>query len=297
MKRTLRIRCLLSLAFVAIASWLGTAYWFGREIPDPSIQQRSLQSAVLGEQRGYRIHLPESYAHSPRKRYPVVYVLDGSSQDVHTAASAELMARIGVMPEAIVVGIPNTSGEGRNRDYTPPGMRQDTDEADSPDGQADRFLAFLQQELIPKIEREFRTNGERVLAGNSRGGLFVVYALTAEPALFRAYIANSPALWRDDAAMVHRLDGFLRGHRELRTTLFLSLGGAENAKMTKAYRQAFAVLQREAPSGLRWKAYRTPDATHADNAQKATPLALQWAYPVDLQSEATPLRQAVNIGP
>ena len=150
------------------------------------------------------------------------------------------------------------------------------------------FLAFLQRELIPRVEREFRAGDRRALAGNSRGGLFVVYALTAEPALFHAYIANSPALWRDDAAMVRRLDGFLRSRRDLRATLFLSLGGAENPKMAKAYQQAIAVLQRAAPAGLRWKAYRTPDATHADNAQKATPLALQWTYPVDDRNEAAP---------
>ncbi len=280
MKRTIWIRWLLSLVFVAIASWLATAYWFGREIPDPSVQERSMQSALLGEQRSYRVHLPESYAHSPSKRYPVIYVLDGSSQDVHTAASADVMARIGAMPEAIIVGIPNAGNEGRMRDYTPPGMRQDLDDADSPQGGADRFLAFLQRELIPQVEREFRANDQRVLAGNSRGGLFVVYALTTEPGLFRAYIANSPALWRDDSMMVRRLESFLRSHRNLRTTLFLSLGGGENAKMTKAYRQAIAVLQRDAPAGLRWKAYSPPDATHADNAQKATPLALQWAFPV-----------------
>ena len=33
MKRTLRIRCALALVFVAVASWLATAYWFGRDVP------------------------------------------------------------------------------------------------------------------------------------------------------------------------------------------------------------------------------------------------------------------------
>lgn len=277
MKGTLRIRCLLALAFVAFASWLATAYWFGREVPDPAVRQGSLQSAVLAEARGYQVHLPEGYARSPAKRYPVIYVLDGGSQSAHTAASAELMARIGAMPDVIVVGIP--SGERRARDYTPPGMRQDTDEADGPDGEADRFLAFLKRELIPQVEREYRASGERVLAGYSRGGLFVVHALIAEPGLFRAYIANSPALWRDDAAMVKRLQRFLRDTPGVRATLFLSLGGAENAKMTAAYRQAIALLRRDAPPGLHWKAYSPPGATHADNAQKATPLGLQWTWP------------------
>jgi predicted alpha/beta superfamily hydrolase len=187
------------------------------------------------------------------------------------------MARIGASPETIVVGIPNVDGKGRQRDYTPPGMRQDIDDADGPQGRADRFLAFLRSELIPHVEREFRANGERTLAGNSRGGLFAVYALTAGDGSFRHYIANSPALWRDDDAMVQRLDRFLRGHRAgLHADLFLSLGGAENAKMRRAFGRAVATLQRDASPGLRWKAYTTPAATHADNARKATPVALRW---------------------
>jgi predicted alpha/beta superfamily hydrolase len=267
---------LLSLAFAVAVTWLAASYWFGRELPDPSVLQRSLRSGLLGETRAYLVHLPEGYAREPARRYPVIYVLDGSSQDVHTAASAELMARIGASPETIVVGIPNVDGKGRQRDYTPPGMRQDIDDADGPQGRADRFLAFLRSELIPHVEREFRANGERTLAGNSRGGLFAVYALTASDGLFEHYIANSPALWRDDGEMVKRLDRYLRDHRGPRGDLFLSLGGAENAKMKRAFGRAVATLQRDAGAGLRWKAYTTPAATHADNAVKATPVALRW---------------------
>jgi len=265
---------LLSLVVVAAASWVATAYWFGRDIPDPSIQTSTLASSVLGEERTYAVHLPDSYARSPTKRYPVLYVLDGTSQSVHTADTAEVMARIGVMPEAIVIGIP--SGDARNRDYTPPGMRQDADDSSSGDGQADRFLGFLQRELIPQVQRDFRTTPRGTLVGNSRGGLLVVHAFTTQPTLFDAYVAHSPALWRDDSAMVARLDRLLREHRELRGTLFLSLGGDENPKMTAAFRKTIAVLQREAPPSLQWRALITPGAAHDDNARKATPVALQW---------------------
>ena len=274
MKKTTWIRWMLSLVLVAAASWLATAYWFGRDIPNPSIQPRTLASAVLGEERTYFVHLPDSYARSPGKRYPVLYVLDGTSQSVHTAASADVMARVGAMPEAIVIGIP--SGDKRNRDYTPPGMRQDTDETGSANGQADRFLDFLQRELIPRVERELRTKPRRTLVGNSRGGLFVVHAFTTQPALFDAYVAHSPALWRDGSAMVARLDRFLREHRTMRGKLFLSLGSDENPKMTAAFRKTTAVLQREAPAGLQWHALTTSGAVHDDNARKAMPVALQW---------------------
>lgn len=279
MKKTVWTCWMLSLILVAAASWLATAYWFGRDIPDPSIQTRTIASSVLGEERTYAVHLPDSYARAPGKRYPVFYVLDGTSQSVHVAATAELMARIGAMPEAIVIGIP--SGDKRNRDYTPPGMRQDADDAGSAEGQADRFLAFLQRELIPQVQREFRTTPRRTLAGNSRGGLFVVHAFTTQPTLFDAYVAHSPALWRDDAAMVARLDRFLRAHRDLRGKLFLSLGGDENQKMTAAFSKTIALLQREAAAGLQWRSVITPDAVHDDNARKATPVALQWLQQTD----------------
>ena len=282
MNRTIWIRWMLSLVLVAAASWLATAYWFGRDIPDPSIQARTLASSVLGEERTYSVHLPDSYARAPTQRYPVLYVLDGTSQSVHVAATAELMARLGAMPEAIVIGI--QSGDARNRDYTPPGMRQEADDAGSAEGQADRFLGFLQRELIPQVQREFRTTPRRTLVGNSRGGLFVVHAFTRQPALFDGYVAHSPALWRDDSAMVTRLDRFLRGHRDLRGKLFLSLGGDENPKMTAAFRKTIAALQRAAPPGLQWRSVITPGAVHDDNAQKATPVALQWLQ----QTEATP---------
>ncbi|HSD16363.1 MAG TPA: alpha/beta hydrolase-fold protein [Thermomonas sp.] len=286
MKSTIRIRCLLSLVLVAATSWLATAYWLGRDIPDPSIQQRSLVSSVLGEERTYAVHLPDSYARSPTKRYPVFYVLDGTSQSGHVAATAEVMARIDAMPEAIVIGIP--SGDARNRDYTPPGMRQDADEANGADGQADRFLGFLQRELIPRVQREFRTTPRRTLVGNSRGGLFVVHALITQPRSFDAYIAHSAALWRDDAAMVARLGRVLRDRRDLRGRLFLSLGGDENAKMTAAFRKAIEVLRREAPTGLQWRALITPGAGHDDNARKATPVALQWLQQADAAASNAP---------
>lgn len=134
-------------------------------------------STALGEQREYLVHLPRSYKAAPNQRYPVIYVLDGSSQDVHTAASAMLMANIGVLPEVIVVGIPNIDDKGRQRDYTPPGIRQDIDDRAGPEGRADPFLEFLRSELISEIDRSYRTTASRTLAGNSRGSLY------ADPAL------------------------------------------------------------------------------------------------------------------
>jgi predicted alpha/beta superfamily hydrolase len=293
MKKWMFIVLPLSVAVTAIITWFTCLYLFERPVFDGSVEQKSIHSPSLGELRDYLVHLPESYRSKPDQRYPVIYVLDGSSQDLHTAASAALMARIGVTPEVIVVGIPNISGQGRQRDYTPPGMRQDIDDNDSPDGEADKFLAFMRNELIAEIDKSYRTSPSRLIAGNSRGGLFVLYALMADPTLFNTYIANSPALWRDNDRVVEQFDRFLQNNRSTKSALFLSLGSDENDKMRGAFQRTITVLESRAPATLRWHSQFTAGAKHGNNAELATPVALRWAF----DSEWVPARTSIESSP
>lgn len=268
----------LAVVVTAVVTWLASLYVLERPVFGDRVEQHTMQSSALGEQRGFLVHLPESYSTATGARYPVIYVLDGSSQDIHTAESAALLARIGLMPEVIVVGIPNTSGEGRQRDYTPPDMRQDTDPGNPATGGADRFLAFIRDELIPHVEARYRTAPGRMLAGHSRGGLFVTYAFISEPGLFDAYMAHSPALWRDEHRMVRHLQRILAGNVSADSTLFLSLGSEENEKMRRAYDEAVTVLANSAPPQLKWRAYTSQGGGHSRNPRMATPVALHWLY-------------------
>lgn len=236
------------------------------EPADPHVTAAVVQSNVLAEQRDLIISLPESYQREPGRRYPVLYVLDGSSHAGHTAESARLMARIGVMPEVIVVGIPS-SRENRERDYTPPSMH----------GGADRFLRFLERELIPHVERTYRATSTRMLAGHSRGGLFVMYSLLERPDLFGARFAYSPALWHDDDRIVAEMAKSLKA-RTAPGFLYLSLGDGENEKMTRAFRKAVGVLRTSAPPALRWRADITTGANHSNNAVLSTPVALHTYF-------------------
>jgi predicted alpha/beta superfamily hydrolase len=269
---------ILTAAVSSFATFAVNDYFSHRPDFGKNVEVKTLRSDSLRESREFLVHLPESYLREPNRRYPVIYVLDGSSEDIHTAASAALMARIGVMPEVLVVGIPNVSGEGRQRDYTPPGMRQDIDETKSPEGKADAFHAFLKTELIPEIEKIYRTAGPRMLAGNSRGGLFVVYSLIADPSLFDTRFAHSPALWRDDDALVVQLEKFLSSKPALDGFLYLSLGGEENEKMTAAFKRTVAVLETHAPPSLKWKADFTAGANHGSNAELATPVGFRFFF-------------------
>src|SRR3546814_13436921 len=89
----------LVIIVTAVITWFASLYVFERPIFDDGVDQGTIQSATLGESRTYLVHLPSSYMRYPHRRSPVIYVLDGSSPDVHTAASAALMASIDAMPD------------------------------------------------------------------------------------------------------------------------------------------------------------------------------------------------------
>ena len=257
---------------------LASGWYFGQETLPEGAVHSTMQSSVLGETRELIVHPPENYADQPERRYPVIYVLDGSSQDTHTASSAALMARIGLMPQVIVVGLPNVSGEGRQRDYTPPFMRQDLDEEGSAMGRGDRFIAFLKTEIIPEIDRRYRTTSPRMLAGHSRGGLLVAYSLMHEPDLFQARFAHSPALFRDDAIMAKRLEEYFARGPTSSSFFYMSMGGKEVPHMLAAFERVRDVLAAKAPPGLRWQADRTPGADHGHNGEWATPVGFRALY-------------------
>lgn len=241
---------------------------------DPDVGR--LDSAALGEVRQYSVRLPPGYAREPRKRFPVIYVLDGPPLDGYTAEGAAQVATRGVVPELIVVGIPNMHRGGRARDFLPPWLSFRRRDGSPFTGGADRFLRFLRDELVPRIDRDYRTSAPRLLVGHSLGAIFVCYSLSAAPALFDGRFAHSPAIWRDEDAVVADVARTLSTRRSLGGFFFLSIGAKEGRSMGLAFEKLHAVFAaRAAGAGLRWAGAVTPGAAHETNVQLATPSALR----------------------
>jgi len=226
-------------------------------------------SKIWGEKRKLLIHLPTNY--DSQKRYPALYVLDGSSQDFRMAAIAEILNRAGVVEEMIIVGIPNTN---RNRDLTPHYILQDTE--GEVHGEGGKFLDFLTTEAVPMIQSKYRVTSYQMLAGHSRAGLFAFYAGLERPGFFNALFCFSPALWRDDAIIVDKATAQWQSTVPEPTFLFMSLGTEENEKMTTAYRKmATSMDQYFDTHGIH---HMTEGANHGNNLYYSAPLALtKWS--------------------
>ena len=227
-----------------------------------------LKDIIHGQRRQLIVQLPAGYEENGRQRYPTVYVLDGDRQIKHAVSTVLSLVERRKMPPSIVVALPNVSDEARARDYLPPDSSQSGDEV----GGADAFLVDLEDRLIPFIEARYRTEPFRMIAGHSRGGLFVFYTLFERPDLFQARFAFSPALWHDNDTIVVRAQQTLSNVAGRGGFLFMNLGGKENENITQAFHRMHFTLRRFAPSWLRW--HVAPIAT--DESHGTTPLLGQY---------------------
>ncbi len=254
------VALLLSFCFVEVC--VGQAVTVG--------QTQGIHSAVLNEDRKYQVHLPDSYRWAKDRRYPVLYLLDGQSDFVHTAASVGFLAAKGDIPEMIVVGITSTV---RVRDFT---------QTDWPSmwvggGGAANFKRFLSTELIPRIDGAYRTDGFRVLSGHSAGGQFVLYCLTSEPSLFKAYIALSPSLDWDERLPLRSLRQSLTATASLPAFLYVARSD-DSGRALADYEGLVEILQAKSPRGFRWHSQAFPQETHASIPLLAQIDALRHVY-------------------
>ena len=167
----------------------------------------SLYSEILKESRELYVQMPDSYDPDSKRKYPVLYLLDGASL-MDAASTVYSYYWGGFMPEMIIVGISNR--ENRDRDLL-----------ESSAG----FTNFLEKELIPYIENKYPVTTYRTLIGHSFGGLFTINTLLNKTDLFDNYLAIDPSLDRNNQELVRLAKDAFVSRSFKGKSLFISLGG------------------------------------------------------------------------
>ena len=263
----------------ALVTFIITLFILDTSDTPTSYDKHTIESKILNENREVIVKLPRGYEKENNKSYPVIYSFGGNSRTYNIAYDIDLLHRTGHLPEMIIVGVPNISQKTRQRDLTPPFLKQDLDDENSPLGQANKYLEFIEKELISLIENNYRTNLQRIAIGNSREGLMVTYSLTEKPELFSARLALSPALWRENNLMVSKLKEYLNQVDSINSFFFASMGTSEVEKMKNAYDETIELLK-SVPINkkIRWNSYYMPDATHQNNALLTAPIGIVEYY-------------------
>lgn len=202
---------------------------------------RKIYSNVLHEERILLISLPEDYGKSD-KTYPVLFKLDGDKENFLQAFSAAfyLFDMTDNAPDPIIIGIENTD---RNRDMLP-------------DQKANYFIQFIHTELIPFVDRNYRTNGFRILCGQSLSSLFALYSFLEQPDIFDAYILGSFGFYKESLSVL--FENELKRNSDLKSigTKYLFVGNGKLDKndpdgtITKRGDQFLELLKQTVPSSV-----------------------------------------------
>jgi len=254
-----------------------------------NIKTFTIKSTVLGEDRIVLVRTPVGYE-ANKARYPVLYMTDGDAHMGHTSSTVDFLTGNGRISDLIVVGVTNTD---RTRDLTPVKSTQKNAAGElvfPTSGGSDNFLKFFETELIPEIEKEFRVQPYRILAGHSLGGLFVIHTMITKPALFNSYVAVSPSLQWENGEAFKRTEEFLKNRKELNVTLYASIGN-ENGGISENFDKLKDLLSHTNIKGFEWQAERMSDEDHGTVVLRSHYFGLRkiyenWRAPRDEQSGA-----------
>jgi predicted alpha/beta superfamily hydrolase len=237
-------------------------------------EQRTITSSKIGQRYDLLISLPENY-HTSKQSYPVLYVLDGwhfplmafiQNNNIYSQRMAPvIMVNIGHSPAKDAMNL-------RMRDFTPDRLPKYPNSGGGP-----AFLDFLEHELIPFMDRTYRTDpSDRGLLGHSLGGAFALYALEQRPALFQRVVAASPAMPSDSVI-------FSDARRALRALpasvrLDLSVGSDDELGLAKIATEFARVLDEIKPKNLDYRFTLYPGENHNSVRLVSFPAGLYWVY-------------------
>ena len=213
-----------------------------------------INSSILDEERTCLISLPDSYNESSeaKTKYPIMILLDGSTHFITATGIVHFMGsdrnRNYFMPETIIVAIENTD---RERDLTVTKIK--TKRINTMGG-GRNFLAFIEKELIPYVDKNYRTEPYRILVGHSLGGLLTLNAYMDENSLFNGYIAIDPSVWWDEQMMTEKVDSIPA--LSFNKKLFIATanqGEAKNGKNKKRHDALYAQMKNRANGSINVK--------------------------------------------
>ena len=243
-----------------------------------------IASKILGEERVVHVSLPPNYGVA-RRRYETTYLLDGHVRqffDITVAAAGyDVVADSHdyATPPQIVVGVDQIdrgADLGRNQEL---------------------FTRFLVEELVPYIDREFRTNRYRTLIGHSLGGRFALMTFCRAPGVWVSVIAISAAggdSTSADAVTKCLTTAFSAEGNALRQ-LVLSAGDQE-PRVLAGMDRLREFLHANAPRNWRWTTIEEKGLGHTDTPMATIPPGIRFVHDKSVWEMSREVGDSIEFG-
>jgi predicted alpha/beta superfamily hydrolase len=218
----------------------------------------TIDSKILMKKASIQISLPNSYQALKNKRYPVFFTLGSFAV---AAATVDTLSHNQEypMPDTILVSLTTETAVS----FIQRGVKSED------------FINFLETDVIPYIDKHYRSQPFRILAAEERFGQAPLYALIHKPNLFQAHFAISPWI-KDDTDLLNDFETFLKNDKNISAFLWLSSGG--EARVAANYHKLISILQQHTPENLEWKSAEFNKNTNMSQGLISLPNALESLF-------------------
>jgi predicted alpha/beta superfamily hydrolase len=144
----------------------------------------SLWAKQLQKNINFTVHLPATYKYTTHRRFPLIVMFDRQNKpiNVHFIQSIKNLEYHNQVPQAVIIEI-ETDYPDRWEYSDHPSVREN--------GKMIFLNEFLNEELIPFINKKYRTNDNKILIGHSAMGHFTNFVLFASPTKWNCIISIS----------------------------------------------------------------------------------------------------------
>jgi predicted alpha/beta superfamily hydrolase len=219
------------------------------------------------------VSVPEGY--DGTQLYPVVVLLDGDwyfdrsyrIPDDGVRGIVYNLSSLGLMPDAVLVGIGYPNGNERGRDF-----------AQYPD----TFYNVITEEMLPVLESQYPIDpsAPRTIMGHSSGGYFVLYSLFKHRDDFQNYVVASAPIYDNNKLLLSKELSFYNKVKDAPVgySLYLCVGGLEEQRFTDSYADLSARLAAKQYEGFRICTVKYPPHNHLSIVYPAFTDGLVWIF-------------------
>lgn len=248
----------------------------------PYGEQITIASKALQVDHRIDVYLPQNYDKHTSIDYPVIYTLDGWTLSQSVSGVVSHMGNTAAMPKAIVVALhtPNVWRYLPKLDTKDSGWNiNNTAHENQP------YLNFIKQELIPYVDKNYRTNNYRVLIGMSPTAIIALDSFIKAPELFNAHYLFAAvdifALGYDEkSTLLDSLVTNIKANPQLKRSLYIASAQSDfeenesHAANAKRLQKLVSPLMKN-----RFKLEYLPNTEHYSMAIPALVSALKLNFP------------------
>lgn len=227
-----------------------------------NIDTWSIHSATIGED--YTLYVLRTAVYDTTDIHlPVLYMTDGDWNMTVAMNCFSMLRQDYKTHEPLIVGI--GYGKGKNQRV------RDLD----PETGGPAFLTFIEKEVMPFIDKKYRTSSEKAVYGYSMGGMFTTYILFNRPDLFDMVFIGAPG--NNGNQLMPSAKRYFADHKDLKSKVFIGVGSYENEVVRNINSFTDYLLSLKCP-GLTIRKDFTPGASHGAALAQVMQNAIAFAY-------------------